>query len=275
MTTFLLKHVIDLSLLTNGFNIQTEFQQLVYSLPGGVLHHGENREIKVLIDGEEFTTKLYNIGFDQAKYPGHPDLLQVRYSPNSAIAKKLQAVFADDYQYLLAAREAAGPRKQIRLPEGNHDEIVFSGTAMADVFIIDCIRSDERDGVSEEVHQMNELDFETREDSTAGIKEVMGIRRIRQLDRSIGDSLKRLYDFKCQMTGERVGDEYNALVVEAHHIIPFTESMNNDTSNIIIISPSYHRIIHKAAPKWDRKNLSFCFPNGLVEKVKLNKHLNM
>ena len=121
MNTFLLKHSVDLSLLTSGFHKQTEFHQLVYALPGGALHHGESREIKVLIDGEEFTTKLYNIGFDQNKYPDHPDLLQVRYSPGSPIARKLQSVFAEDYRYLMASRELAGPRKQIRLPNSNHD----------------------------------------------------------------------------------------------------------------------------------------------------------
>ena len=77
------------------------------------------------------------------------------------------------------------------------------------------------------------------------------------------------------MTGEKVGDEYNALVVEAHHIIPFTESMNNDTSNIIILSPTYHRIIHKAKPHSAHKALAFEFPNGLVEKVTIDKHLRM
>ena len=123
MNTFLLKHSVDLSLLTNGFHIHTEFHQLVYALPGGALRHGENREIKVLIDGEEFTTKLYNIGFDQNKYPGHPDLLQVRYSPDSQIARKLQSVFAEDYRYLMAARKLAGHRKHIRLPDDNHDEL--------------------------------------------------------------------------------------------------------------------------------------------------------
>lgn len=102
---------------------------------------------------------------------------------------------------------------------------------------------------------------------------IRNLRRIRQLDRSIGYSLKRLYDFRCQMTGERIGSEYDALVVEAHHIVPFTESMNNDTSNIIIVSPNYHRIIHKAKPEWDNKKLSFKFLNGLLERVKINKHL--
>ena len=54
-----------------------------------------------------------------------------------------------------------------------------------------------------------------------------------------------------------------------------TISMNNDTDNIIILSPSFHRIIHKAKPVFDYENLSFVFPNGVVEKVKLNKHLGI
>lgn len=277
MSTFLFKHSVDLSLLTEGLNIQTGFHKLVYALPGGMLQHGENRRIKVIIDGDEFDAKLYNIDFDRKQHPNHPDLLQVRYSKKSPLALKLQSIFADDFQYLLAARQTAGPRRQIQLPEDNHDEIVFSGTMMADVFVIDCIRGEERDNIVKEVNSMNELDFETvfepREDSGASIKVVAGMKRIRQLDRSIGDSLKFLYDYRCQMTGEKVGEPYDALVVEAHHIIPFTESMNNDTSNIIIISPSYHRIIHKVKPIWDEKQLAFCYPNGLVEKVKLNYHL--
>ena len=31
----------------------------------------------------------------------------------------------------------------------------------------------------------------------------------------------------------------------SHHIDYFTRSQNNDSTNIIIISPNYHRIIHK------------------------------
>lgn len=89
----------------------------------------------------------------------------------------------------------------------------------------------------------------------------------------IGDSLKRLYGYRCQMTGERIGDRYDAIVVEAHHIVPFTQSMNNDSSNLIILSPSYHRIIHATKPEWDPTNLAFRYANGVVDKVLLNKHL--
>jgi hypothetical protein len=49
--------------------------------------------------------------------------------------------------------------------------------------------------------------------------------------------------------------------------------MNNNTSNIIILSPNYHRIIHKTEAKFDRKQMAFIFPNGLIDKIRLNKHL--
>ena len=166
----------------------------------------------------------------------------------------------------------------IRIPEEHQEFLALSTTDLPNVFVADCVTTAVKAEVKTKVCMMSELDFETfepREDKSAGIKQVTRLQKVRQLDRSIGDSLKLLYDYRCQMTGEKVGDEYNALVVEAHHIIPFTESMNNDTSNIIILSPSYHRIIHKAKPVFDRPSLSFHFPNGLVEKVKIDKHLNV
>ena len=278
MSTFLLRRPVDWSLLTNGFHIPTEFHPLVYAMPGGELHHGDKRGVRIMIDGEVFDARMNNIGFDQARYPGHPDLLQIRYSPGSQIARKLQSMFADEFEYLKLARKTAAPRSQVQLPEEYSSEIVFYATMQADTFIIECNHTADKQVDRQELQQMSELDFETftpRFDPNAGIKERTAIQRIRQLDRSIGDSLKQLYDYRCQMTGEKVGDEYNALVVEAHHIIPFTESMNNDTSNIIILSPSYHRIIHKAKPTFDHKALAFEFPNGLVEKVKIDKHLRI
>ena len=42
---------------------------------------------------------------------------------------------------------------------------------------------------------------------------------------------------------------------------------------VMILSPNYHRIVHQANPHFNRKTLSFEFSNGLIEKVKLNRHL--
>ena len=196
MSTFLLRRPVDWSLLTNGFHIPTEFHPLVYAMPGGELHHGDKRGVKIMIDGEVFDARMNNIGFDQQRYPGHPDLLQIRYSPGSLIARKLQSMFTDEFECLKLARENAAPRTQVQLPEEYSSEIVFYATMQANTFIIECNHTADKQVDRQELQQMSELDFETftpRFDPNAGIKEKTAIQRIRQLDRSIGDSLKQLY----------------------------------------------------------------------------------
>ena len=246
-----------------------------------MLQHGETRNVKVVIDGVGYDAQLKNQGFDRSKYDGHADVIQIRYSEGSALVQRLREVFSSTWNYVESIKnlpENINRKFTIRIPEEHQEFLALSTTDLPNVFVADCVTTAVKAEVKTEVCTMSELDFETfepREDKTAGIKQVTRLQKVRQLDRSIGDSLKLLYDYHCQMTGEKVGDEYNALVVEAHHIIPFTESMNNDTSNIIILSPSYHRIIHKAKPVFDRPSLSFHFPNGLVEKVKIDKHLNV
>ena len=72
---------------------------------------------------------------------------------------------------------------------------------------------------------------------------------------------------------EKIGDEYGDSVVEAHHIDYFTQSQNNDSTNIIIISPNYHRIIHRNNPHFNRNKFQFEFDNGETLKLKLFEHL--
>lgn len=276
---FLYQKLIDRSSLRQGFQIPVEFHHLLKMMPNGMPLHGQTRHIKVVIDGVGYDAQLKNQGFDRNKYDGHAEVIQIRYSEGSDLVKRLREVFSSTWNYVESVKnlpENINRKFTIRIPEEQQEFLALSTTNLPNVFVADCITTAVKDAVKTEVSTLTELDFETfepREDKNAAIKQVTRLQKVRQLDRSIGDSLKLLYDYHCQMTGEKVGDKYNALVVEAHHIIPFTESMNNDTSNIIILSPSYHRIIHKAKPFFDHEQLAFCFPNGLIEKVKLNKHL--
>lgn len=276
---FLYQKTIDRSTLRQGFQIPVEFHPILQAMPGGMPAHGETRNIKILIDGVEYDALLKNQGFDRDKYEGHADVIQIRYNEGSRIAKRLKEVFCSTWNYVESIKnlpENINRKFTIRIPEEYQEFLALNTTNLPNVVVADCITTAIKAEVKAEFSAMSELDFETfepREDKNSTIKQVTRLQKVRQLDRSIGDSLKKLYDYRCQMTGEKVGDEYHALVVEAHHIIPFTESMNNDTSNIIILSPSYHRIIHKTRPTFDYEQLAFCFPNGLIEKVKLNKHL--
>ena len=276
---FIYQKQIDRSTLRQGFQIPVEFHNLMSAIPGGMPRHGETRNIKILIDGVAYDAQLKNQGFDRSKYNGHADVLQVRYNEGSAIAKILREIFSSTWNYVEQIKnlpENINRKFTIRIPEEHQEFLALSSTDLPNVFVADCITTALKAEVKVEISKQTELDFETfepREDKNATIKQIPGMQKVRQLDRSIGDSLKHLYDYRCQMTGDKIGESYGTMVVEAHHIIPFTESMNNDTSNIIILSPNYHRIIHKAKPQFNREQLAFVYPNGLMEKVKLNKHL--
>ena len=276
---FTFQKSVDRSTLRQGFQIPVEFHPLLDLTPGGMPNRGEVRAIKVFVDGVEYEAQLKNQPFDQDKYEGHADVVQVRYSENSSLSKKLREIYKVTWNYVEYIKnlpENINRKFTIKVPEEQQEFLVLCATELPNVFVAECVTLDMRKQLGTEVREMNELDFETfepREDKNASIKETTCLKKVRLLDRSIGDSLKQLYDFRCQMTGEKIGERFGVNVVEAHHIIPFTVSMNNDTSNIIILSPNYHRIIHKAKPQFNREQLAFVYPNGLMEKVKLNKHL--
>lgn len=270
---------IDRSTLREGFQIPVEYHSLLSTMPGGFPNQGETRDIMTVIDGQSFPAQLKNQTFDRKKYADHSDVVQIRYGVNSPLATYLRSVFHATWEYVESIKnhpENRGRKMDINVPEDCQEYLVLSTTNLEMIILAECITLGQKELVQDEIHQMDELDFESFTpivDDTAMIKEMTRVQRIRYLDRSIGDLLKKLYDYRCQMTGEKIGDGYGALVVEAHHIIPFTKSLNNNSSNIIILSPTYHRIVHSANPVWDSKQLAFKYQNGLMERVKVNRHL--
>jgi len=85
------------------------------------------------------------------------------------------------------------------------------------------------------------------------------------------------YGFILQKTVDwsLLNDGMTIPVSACAHISYFTRSQNNDSTNIIIISPNYHRIIHKNNPHFNRKKFQFEFENGEVLKLKLYEHLKV
>ncbi|WP_226670330.1 HNH endonuclease [Metabacillus litoralis] len=97
--------------------------------------------------------------------------------------------------------------------------------------------------------------------------------KVRKANRTTVDSLKEYYNFCCQICGENHFDKYNVNIVEAHHIEPFSETQNHDPSNIIILCPNHHRIVHRTNAVFDREREVFIYENGFREKLNINKHL--
>lgn len=274
---FLMKRPLQWSYLTSGLPIPRVFQQLTYDILGKRLNAKESTDVRIMLGGELFYTKINNIGFDQNKY-NHTEILQFKYDSNKMLLGKLQEIFEKEYQYCLDERSERpkGSNKRINIADKYDTQIIVYGTSEPGLFVWEPVFEDVIKQSKEEIAQMTEEEYETfveRQDPTAKVVRKSIMQNVRELDRSIGESLKMTYGYRCQMTGEYVGEQHSVSSVEAHHILPFVESLDNSTDNLMVLSPNYHRIIHKAKPHFNRKTLSFEYPNGLIEKVKLNLHL--
>ena len=110
-------------------------------------------------------------------------------------------------------------------------------------------------------------------DDTAQIKPITGDKKIRIYDTRIIHELKSAYSYRCQICGCKIGATYDSNLIHAHHIDYFSKSFNNNASNIMIVCPNHHGIIHDKNPVFNFQNLTYTYPNGLIEGLKLNIHI--
>ena len=280
---FIMQKIVDWSLLNDGMTIPTAACSLLRAWDESILTHGKDKDVKVLIDGELYEAKLKNQNFSQSNWAGHKDVIQIRYGRQSALAMKLRAVFQRSYDYLFAQKQLLGKSKrQIPLPGDIHEYIRLYLTSSSDVLCMECCAAGDYQqlattlsAVPEEVYEASDDDRFFMADKTASVVQKELLMKYRKIDRSIIRQLKEFYGYRDEISGEQIGKEYGDSVVEAHHIDYFTRSQNNDSTNIIIISPNYHRIIHKNNPRFNRQKFQFEFENGEVLRLKLYEHLKV
>lgn len=95
----------------------------------------------------------------------------------------------------------------------------------------------------------------------------------RKYNRKVIKDLKKLYQYRCQLCDKTTTGFENVNIVEAHHIIPFSQTQNNDINNILILCPNHHRLIHKLNGTVDKHCKKVIYNNNLEEKIVKNYHL--
>ena len=131
-----------------------------------------------------------------------------------------------------------------------------------------------RDAVQGKAERMVEAEINYENvDEGAGIRQNLRLVKIRKLNRKIGENLKLMYGYRCQLCGQLIGEEFGSHIAEAHHIDYFVKSLNNDESNQIIVCPNHHSIIHDTDPVFDRKRKMYRYRNGKEQHLVLNQHL--
>lgn len=267
---------VDYSVLTAGLTIPIQHQESVFSELGFALERGQRKQIQILIDGIPYPAQIINIQFDKGKYPTHRDLLQIRYSAKSAVAQKLQELFAYSKEQIALQRQCRGNGKLPNIDEAYQEHIAIYSTHIAGTLLFDCMQIQE---FQEESNALKELGESVAEgildgrDDTAGILIRTKSCKIRKLSRTIADDLKAAYGYRCQICGQSIGEPYGSHLIHAHHIHYFVHSLNNNANNIMIVCPNHHAIIHDVNPIFDFAQKQFHYPNGYVEGLSLNLHL--
>ncbi len=276
---YVYKMEVNWSLLTEGMTLPVENQIVFGRIMNGFLQKGEQKSIHIYLNGKVYDAKVVNVNYSQ-KYQRKNDVLQIRYPKNGELAQELQRIFFASYIYFVNARKVRteGSRSRFKLPKEAKEYLVIYTTEYDDTYEFEAIETKEIESVKEMVIGQSEYSFEADysfdiRDEKSTIIEVYDTRKIRKLNRKIGEYLKELYGYRCQICGQLIGEEYGSHIAEAHHIEYFVKSFNNDADNQMIVCPNHHRIIHDANPVFDRRSILYVYPNGFREHLKINMHL--
>ena len=274
------KREINKSVLCNGFGIDRKYIEF-FTSKIGELKRGEKKQIFIVFNGKTYPVAINNLNNPNDKRIN--DAYQIRYSPKSEFVKDLQVIFSNTYQYIqkeLEIFEKTGGKQRFstNIPDEYKEYIAIYPTKETDTFLCESILAGELLELRDNVSNTSEQDFETElnsdlHDKTASIEVKLSMQKIRKYNRSICNSLKKHYNYRCQICGKAVGEEYDTHIAEVHHIDYFVKSLNNDVDNLLVVCPNHHSIIHNRNPKFDRKKCIYIYPNGYKEGLILNNHL--
>lgn len=276
---------VDKSLLYQGFTIKTA---LLDSFLGffGKLAIGEVRQISILLNGNIYSgIRVINQNFDRNKYPDHPEMYQVRYDNMHGFLQALRSEFSGLYHYIneqmqikKMMKERGESTPNIKIPKELKASLSFYTTDNPNIWEAVSITTNDFNEARKQISvlSMNESLFENMllTDVDATIIEEPHFVKVRKLDRNVCLNLKKLYCYRCQICGQQISASYgDKPVIDAHHIDYFTKSLNNNYSNVLIVCPNHHRIIHAYNPVFKVQNKEFVYPNGYKEGLVLNMHL--
>lgn len=230
---------------TNGrFYVANRKPSCIPSEYGEIFTKRRIQNYTFFMDGKTYDVKIININNSVEKRK--KDAYQIRYTRNGEFSQALQLCFKRSMDYIRAIRESrdTNDRRYIKVPEDAREYLAIYTTEYEDTFLVEPI-----------------------------IAEDIQIVKVRKLNRKIGENLKLLYGYRCQLCGRVIGEEYGLHIAEAHHIEYFVNSLNNDANNQMIVCPNHHSIIHDANPTFDRKRMMYLFSNGVEVRLVLNKHL--
>lgn len=292
----IMRKQVDWSLLQSGWTIPVDFHHRVMTdNEGDKMNPGDKRSVVLLIGGHPFSAVLTCVRRPQ----GPPHILQVRYDRNHELRDVLSTVFWTSRTCLeldrARLRRELGPDAKIfaEVPPSSAEFVEWRSTGVPFCYQVDLIpcrlRASDRvvpilAGLGEShVEAVLQEDSEERfanwlraiqslapTEDTEVVRCLQYGRRYVNLARRL---LGQLYGQTCQLCGGKTHRSIGDMVNITHHISPVTTSMDNRVSNLILICPTHHAMLHAADFTFEQAQLRFASPRAGILEIAANRHL--
>ena len=83
----------------------------------------------------------------------------------------------------------------------------------------------------------------------------------------LAESLKTYYAYHCQICWHSFQPTYGAEYAKTYHIQYLSQCGPDVSTNMVVICPNHHRIIHETYAAFNRHLLTYEYPNGLREPL--------
>ena len=204
---YVYKKEIDWSTLMEGFTLPLDNQVIFLQNMENFLQRGQSKIIHFFMNGKTYDAKIVNVNNSVEKRK--KDAYQIRYLRNGELSQVLQQYFFKSMSYIKMIRESRDPkdRSYIKLPDGLKEYLAIYTTEYEDTFLLEPIVQDDFQVMKKAIQGMrertveNEIEYEM-EDKSSGIEKRLQIVKIRKLNRKIGENLKLLYGYRCQIFGQ-------------------------------------------------------------------------
>lgn len=283
---------VDWSIFEYGTTVPIDFHAEFWAANGGErLDRGDSREITLLVEGRHYNATLINV--DRTSVA--TDTLQIRYDSNTELKKLLRDRLRVSYEHLKNEREKrAGKGRKVyaNVPTRLAEYLEFYDTGTPYFYrVVLCPPKEQidasiaaiisRDGDNEKAIEavLNGFDEEQFQrwlestDGSASIEEKEGLARFRRYQRSVIDQLKAHYGGRCQICGWTSMTDFLIDVSEGHHLRGFAQSLDNSPTNICVLCPTHHRLVHALGATFDSGSKAFVCPDGRRFALTVNYHL--
>ena len=87
------------------------------------------------------------------------------------------------------------------------------------------------------------------------------------------EQLHSLYGGRCQLCGFDPELLYEARACRGHHIVYLSRGGRDELTNMMLVCPNHHEVIHATSAVFDFKDLRYVFSSGRREPLVMNRHL--